>query len=242
MSLCGDSSTAELPLFQGGDGGAIPTSPLQLKFRSISNYTANLVAVESHYAHRKAPITWSFGAYFNEKLLGIITFGKPPSQHLCIGVCGREHQERVYELNRLWMDDKCPKNSESRFIGWALREIKKINPNIVLVSYADTEQNHTGTIYKSTNWIYTGITKPVLEYQVKGLKMHSKTVSNSVKKSNENKDKKTMLKELYGDKFFMKERSQKHRFVYFFNQNDKNLLKWKQEPYPNNLKQDSNSL
>ena len=54
MSFGGDSSTVELPLFQGEDGGAIPTSPLQLLFRPITNHTANLVAVESHYAHRKA--------------------------------------------------------------------------------------------------------------------------------------------------------------------------------------------
>lgn len=226
MSLRADSSVAELPLFQGEDGGAIPTSALQLKFRPITNYTANLVAVESHYAHRKAPITWAFGAFFNEVLMGILTIGKPPSQHLCIGVMGREHIDKVWELNRLWMSDKCPKNSESRFIGWALRELKKINPPLVIVSYADTEQKHLGIVYKATNWIYTGMTKPVLEYQVKGIKMHSKTVSNSVGKSTDKKNKKQMLKELYGNNFYMKERSQKHRFVYFCDPSDRNLLRW----------------
>ena len=226
MSFGGDSSIVELPLFQGEDGGAIPTSPLQLLFRPITNHTANLVAVESHYAHRKAPITWAFGAFFNNNLVGIITFGKPPSQHLCIGVCGRENQERVYELNRLWMNDICPKNSESRFIGWALRELSKIKPPLIIVSYADTEQNHSGIVYRSTNWIYTGQTKPVLEYQVKGIKMHSKTVSNSVGQSTDKKSKKQMLEELYGDNFYMKERSKKHRFVYFCNPKDRMLLKW----------------
>jgi len=201
-----------------------------------------LVAVESHYAHRKCPITWAFGAFFENNLEGIITIGKPPSLNICIGALGRENMEKIWELNRLWMSDKCPKNSESRFIGWVLRELKKINPPIVLVSYADTEQKHIGTVYKATNWVYTGITKPIMDYQVKGIKMHAKTVSDSVGKSTDKKNKKQMLKELYGENFYMKERSQKHRFVYFFNQNDKKLLKWKQEPYPNNLKQDSTSL
>ena len=43
--------------------------------------------------------------------------------NVCLGVCGKSNSERVYELNRLWMSDKCPKNSESRFIGWALRQL-----------------------------------------------------------------------------------------------------------------------
>ena len=30
MKICGDSSTVELPLFQGEDGGSSPTSPLSL--------------------------------------------------------------------------------------------------------------------------------------------------------------------------------------------------------------------
>jgi hypothetical protein len=127
------------------------------------------------------------------------------------------------------MNDICPKNSESRFIGWALRKLGKIKPALIIVSYADTEQNHSGIVYRSTNWVYTGQTKPVLEYQVKGIKMHSKTVSNSVGQSTDKKSKKQMLEELYGDNFYMKERSKKHRFVYFCNPKDRMLLKWQVE-------------
>lgn len=221
----------ELPLFQGEDGGSSPTSPLQLKFRPISNHTATIVAIESHYAHRKCPITWAFGAFFNEKLEGILTVGKPPSLNICIGALGREKMDKVWELNRLWMSEKCPKNSESRFIGWSLRQLKKIKPSLVIVSYADTEQSHIGTVYRATNWIYTGLTKPLMDYQIEGVKMHAKSVSDSVGKANEKKNKKQLLKELYGDKFIMKERSKKHRFVYFCDPKDAKLLKWEVIPY-----------
>jgi len=202
-----DSSVAELPLFQGEGGGAIPTSALQLKFRTITSQTMNDVVVKNHYAHRAVPSSWSFGCFNDGELMGVISFGKPASPHLCRGICGEENAERVYELNRLWLDDKCPKNSESRFISWSIRELSKIRPHLILVSYADTGANHSGAIYAATNWIYTGLSdKRSSGDKVVGNKhsRHSRTLENAV----------------------IVPRTRKHRFVYFCNPADKCLLKW----------------
>ena len=49
-----------------------------------------------------------------------------------------------------------PKNTLSFFVAKCL----KLLPPLILVSYADTAQNHHGYIYQATNWIYTGATKP----------------------------------------------------------------------------------
>ena len=202
-----DSSVAELPLFQGEGGGAIPTSALQLKFRTITSQTMNDIVVKNHYAHRAVPSSWSFGCFNDGELMGVISFGKPASPHLCRGICGEENAERVYELNRLWLDDKCPKNSESRFISWSIRELSKIRPHLILVSYADTGANHSGAIYAATNWIYTGLSdKRSSGDKVVGNKhsRHSRTLENAV----------------------IVPRTRKHRFVYFCNPADKCLLKW----------------
>ena len=213
MKICGDSSTVELPLFQGEDGGSSPTSPLQLSFRQITGHTSNLVVVESHYAHRAVPVSWAFGAYFKNMLLGVISFGKPASQNVCIGVCGKNNSDRVYELNRLWMSDKCPKNSESRFIGWALRQLKKNNPPLILVSYADTERGHSGSVYRATNWFYTGLSdrRSCGDVSLPGLhSRHAKKFEGAIRIP----------------------RSRKHRFVYFCDPKDAKLLKWQVIPYP----------
>ena len=210
MNFGGDSSTVELPLFQGEDGGAIPTSPLQLLFRQITSHTSNLVAIESHYAHRAVSVSWAFGAYFKNILLGVISFGKPASQNVCLGVCGKSNSNRVYELNRLWMSDKCPKNSESRFIGWALRQLKNINPPLILVSYADTEQGHSGLVYRATNWVYTGLSdkRNCGDVSLPGLhSRHAKKFEGAT----------------------IVPRSRKHRFVYFCNPSDRKHLKWNAE-------------
>ncbi len=206
-NLRADSSVVELPLFQGEDGGAIPTSALQLKFRTIKSQTLNDMVVENHYAHRAVPCSWSFGCFNSSELLGVISFGKPASPHLCRGICGEDNSSRVYELNRLWLDDRCPKNSESRFIAWSIRELSKLRPYLILVSYADTGAGHNGAIYAATNWIYTGLSdKRSSGDKVVGNKhsRHSRTMEDAV----------------------MVPRTRKHRFVYFCDQSDKGLLKW----------------
>ena len=41
-----------------------------------------------HYARRIPSISYAFGLYYNSELIGICTFGSPPSNSLCIGICG----------------------------------------------------------------------------------------------------------------------------------------------------------
>lgn len=60
------------------------------------------------------------------------------------------------ELNRLALLDECPKNSESQFIGWTLRWLKKHTASKAVISYADPRFLHVGTIYRASNFTYLG--------------------------------------------------------------------------------------
>ena len=205
--MCADSLVAEQLSFQIEGGGSIPTSALQLFFRPINWETAIKVVIANHYLHRSAPVSWAFGAYFEDVLLGVCTIGKPASRTLIEGVCGKEHADKVFELNRLWMDDKAPKNSESRFIGWVLRQLPL---STILVSYADTAFNHKGIVYQATNWIYTGQSIPFTDYTKDGLDHRS------IPKAERDKSKLDKV-----------QRSRKNRYVYFTNPKDRQFLKWK---------------
>lgn len=198
--MSGDDVQVAFSLFQESRGGAVPTSPHQLEFKPIKYHTAMNVVVKNHYLHRKSPATWCFGAYFERELLGVCVIGKPASYTATKGVCGENKKSDVYELNRLWLDDVCPKNSESRFIGWVLRQLPK---GTVLISYADTDQNHIGIIYRATNWVYTGLSDK-----------HTIPVGN------------THPRHLATGGKNYKERSRKHRYVYFTDTKDKELLRW----------------
>ena len=155
-----------------------------------------------HYAKRIPSISWSFGL-FDNSLQGVCTFGKPPSPSLCDGICGKKYSDKVYELNRLVINDECPKNTASYFISKCL----KMLPNdLILVSYADTDMDHVGKVYQATNWIYTGLSDKRTEWREKGKGTHSKSVCEmySLKERLNNKD-----------RFEVVDRPRKHRYVYF---------------------------
>lgn len=112
--------------------------------------------LNKHYLGRIPSISYSFGLYIDGELKGVVTIGKPSSNSLCEGICGKEYKSYVYELNRLVVDEGLPKNTLSQFVSKAIKSIKD---NMILVSYADEGMKHHGYIYQATNWIYTGKTK-----------------------------------------------------------------------------------
>ena len=168
-----------------------------------------------HYSGRKPSITYSFGYYEDNKLKAVCTFGKPASNSLCIGVCGKEYSSNVYELNRLCVDGEI-KIQLSQFVSWCLKQLKK--HNLIIVSYADKQMNHNGYIYQATNFIYTGATKSRTDKYVEGGK-HSRHYDNA----NQNG--------------LRKFRSSKHRYIYFacskkYRKRFKDALNYPIENYP----------
>lgn len=90
-------------------------------------------------------------------------------------------EEDLIELRRLCCIDNTPKNTESYFIGYTLRWLKK-NTNIKrIISYADTTYNHEGIIYKATNFTHFGMTAKgkVIIYCNK--RYHDKTIRTKYK-------------------------------------------------------------
>ena len=125
-----------------------------LRVGLISKLEATRLVVAHHYMHRKPPLSYALGL-FNEagETKGVVTFGTPASHHMLIGAC-RAAPENVIELNRLWVADDLPRNSESWFIS---RALALLPPKIVL-SYADTAAGHMGYVYRASNFHYAGWT------------------------------------------------------------------------------------
>lgn len=119
----------------------------------IDKPTAARLVVANHYLHRKPPISFAFGVYSHGRLMGAVTFGVPASRHLQISACPTD-PGNVVELNRLWLDDELPRNSESWFVSRALRML----PPRIVVSYADPVWGHVGIIYRALNFHYAGWT------------------------------------------------------------------------------------
>ena len=127
-----------------------------VEVRRVTSTDTKPFILEMHYAQRMPSVSYAFGLYINNKLKGVVTFGKPASNSLCIGVCGMQYSPKVFELNRLVLSPDVPKNSASKLIGGALKLLKPYN--LIIVSYADTAMSLVGYVYQATNWIYTGKT------------------------------------------------------------------------------------
>jgi hypothetical protein len=189
--------------------------------KSIDNYECKDWLLNKHYAKRLCSISFAFGLFDEDNILqGVCTFGSPPSRSLCVGVCGVKNAHKVYELNRFILN-KNEKNLASYFISKCL---KLLPSDLIIVSYADTSQNHHGYIYQATNWIYTGLSaKRTERYDVDNPNKHSKSVT---EKNGVN----------YKD-LAVRERPQKHRYVYFTGSKTqkkhlKNSLNYKEVAYP----------
>jgi len=136
------------------------------------HYSKNINGVKSDYC---------FGMFEKEtnNMVGAMIYGgmAMANQYKKYG----EKQEDVTELRRLVLIDDTPKNSESFFIGYSIKWLKK-NTNIkVIVSYADPNYGHVGTIYKATNFKHVGMTSKGRVIIWDNKKYHDKTIRTKYK-------------------------------------------------------------
>lgn len=177
--------------------------------RLISRELTKDFILNIHYAHRMPSISWAFGLYENDELIGVCTYGKPASSNLQKGVCGDYYAPYVQELNRLVLKYNRP-NEASYFVSKALKLLPK---PMIVISYADTAQNHQGVIYQATNFIYTGLSAKRTDWKVKGMEhKHGFTIADEFRGV---QNRSRAMKDKYGDDFYLQERSRKHRYVYF---------------------------
>ena len=171
-----------------------------MKVLPINTFEVEPWLLEKHYAKRMCPISFAFGLYDDEQLVGVVTYGVPASPFLCMGVCGIDNKDKVLELNRLCLNDGV-KNGASFLVSKSLQMLPK--PTIV-VSYADTAMGHVGYIYQASNFLFTGTTKERTDMAGEDGKHSRHNLGNSENRIN---------------------RSAKHRYVFFVgNKYQKNSL------------------
>jgi hypothetical protein len=91
----------------------------------------------------------------SEKIMGCC-FWLPPTRVAAESV--NIHQwKRVVSLSRLVVHPSVPRNAATFMLSRAVKSIDREGRFCTLVTYADTEQGHTGTIYRAQGWEYIGL-------------------------------------------------------------------------------------
>jgi hypothetical protein len=212
----------------------------RIAVRPLNKSVAAAFIAEHHYTHKSSSCRYALGIFYveeehsffagsHEKLIGCMTYGHPVSNR-AVGSLTKTIQlelDNVLELTRLVVFDGYGKNIESYFIGQSFQWLKQNAPEVkILISYADPEQEHTGGIYRATNWLYQGCgyTKLMPDYSIKlfehGEWIHSRTVAEKFgHKAIES------LANRIGHTFWRKEETSKHRYIYFLcNKHEKKRL------------------
>ena len=195
----------------------------KLKVKSIDTFQTKEWFLRKHYAHRMPPISYSFGLYNNNELVGVCSFGDcggSTNSHTLID------GYKVNELNRLIVNEGLEKNSLSYFVSHCLKLLPK---PMAIISYSDISMGHHGYIYQATNWTYTGQTKGDYEFIKSGRQYHRKSIYDLLGTGNIENAIKNGYEVIRG--------TAKHRYFYFLgNKRQKKemieLLKYSKCTYP----------
>lgn len=228
----------------------------KVSLREISKKVAKDMIIKNHYTHKWSLCRVAYGIFYKtdvksdflgeneENLVGVVVYGQCAGRSAARSICNQIKLTEVLELTRLWIEDlpQC-KNIESYCISQSIKLIKRDFPQIkCILSYADGEQTHKGTIYQATNFLYQGNSSVALmpnhSISLTGPPhykwIHSRTVSSRWGSHNVEH-----LKRAINKTFWRKKESNKHRYILFISDKVSNKkfvkdLKHPVMPYPKN--------
>lgn len=222
--------------FQPDDGGASPTTPLQLSPRDlviapIPHAVAAELVTRYHYLHSApAAVKLSLGVFVGAEIRGtaIFTAGPINAFQLVEGAT----QDDCWTLARLWIADELPRNSESRVLAIILRALRRCTAIKIIASYADPAVEHDGIphlgyVYQACNFAYTGLSEaqPLMAIGDAPFR-HTRSIA-SVAGTHSRR-----YFELHGLAVRLQPTIPKHRYLYFVDPDWRSRLRVPVLPYP----------
>lgn len=146
-------------------------------------------------------------------------------------------QGQVAELCRVALNGK--QSATSKAVSRAVKIFKKSNPLVkMLVSYADSDEGHNGTIYQAMNWHFTGSHKTGDKFvdPKTGKDIHSRAHSPTGKR----KQFGVMKRVLKTQDLIRIKKGDKHKYIYPLHKSMTPLCKSLAQPYPKKQAQEVN--
>lgn len=126
--------------------------------KEIERDKANKIIIKKHYSKKVYSATYiNLGVYMASKLVGILQYGYAMNPASCGSVVEGTEMDQYLELNRMWIDDIAPRNSESTAISYSIKYIKNRYPKIKWIqSFADERCGGLGIVYQACSFNYYG--------------------------------------------------------------------------------------
>ena len=135
-----------------------------------------------HYSKSVPFVMAGYNVYNNKnEWCGVVLYGNGATPNI-----GKPYglvQGQILELVRVALNGKQEHTSQA--VAMSLKQLRHDKPMCrLVVSYADCDQSHLGTIYQATNWVYTGETcRGGRYFMINGKKTHPKTVGHHCEQS-----------------------------------------------------------
>ena len=182
-----------------------------------------------HYAKAVPVVQYAYNIWNDaDEWCGVIIFGSGATVNIASPY--DKWQGQVLELERVALNGKQGHGKTSQAVGLCLKALHREAPFVdIVVSYADLDQDHSGVLYQSTNWIYTGLKNENTRgaFIIHGKKVHPKSCHSKGWKQSllwlrENIDENA-------EEFITKG---KHKYIYPMTKQMRKRLSVLSEPYP----------
>lgn len=183
----------------------------------VPAWLARAIIRDKHYSKKVVNNSYiNLGVFAYDDLVGVIQFGyalQPASgRNVVFGTGNREYAE----INRMWIHDCMPKNTESRVISYSIKYIKKQYPSIQWIqTFADERCGRNGVVYQACSFDYIGHTTTAF-YELDGEVFHQVSIRKGggvkARLFNENKHRS------------IKKKFKQHRYIKFLDKRAKRRL------------------
>lgn len=195
--------------------------------KEIGRDYANTLIKRNHYSHKFYNATYiHLGVYMKELLVGVLQYGYAMNPASCGSVVEGTELDQYLELNRMWLSDDAPKNSESMAISYSIKYIRGKYPKIKWIqSFADERCNCYGVVYQACSFNYYGEHDSVF-WTLDGEVFHNSLMTRNPKLS------KSAAKLQEGRENATSETLRQFRYIKFIDQRWKTKCLLKEKPYP----------
>jgi len=199
-----------------------------MRIEKASGKAIRYACINYHYSKAVPQIRLGYSVFNdNDEWCGVILYSNGANPRIA-----SEYdlvQGQVVELVRVALNGK--QECTSKYLAASIVALKKDAPSVqLIVSYADRNQNHIGTIYQATNWIYVDERSNERGILLNGKLTHRRSIgkkygNTSIEWIKENLDK---------DAAIVKGKT-KIKYLYPLNKYQRKRIAPLAKPYPKNL-------
>ena len=197
--------------------------------KEIDRGLANDIIIKNHYSHKYYNATYiHLGVFIDDKLIGVLQYGYAMNPASQASVVANTEIDEYLELNRMWLDDKAGKNSESRAISYSIKYIKRKYPKIKWIqSFADERCGLLGIVYQACSFNFYGMHENIF-WELDGEYYHNKAMT-IIDPSKSTPKEKNLQKNKHRA---IPHELRQFRYIKFIDQRSKKNCLLQEQPYP----------